>query len=40
MIWSKNWGDTREGKGVIPRCVQFTDKGENIVVFGLESGMM
>jgi hypothetical protein len=25
---------------VIPRCVQFTDRGENIVIFGLESGTM
>ena len=27
-LWSKNWNDTQEGKGVIPQCVQFTEKGE------------
>ena len=39
-LWSKNWNDTQEGKGVIPQCVQFTVKGEKIVIFGLESGTM
>ena len=39
-LWNKNWNDTQERKGVIPRCVQFTSKGENIVIFGLESGTM
>jgi len=39
-LWRKNWNDIPETKGVIPRCVQFTDKGENMVIFGLESGIM
>ena len=36
--WSKDLNNTREGKGVIPRSVRFTGKGENINVFGLELG--
>jgi len=39
-LWSKNWNDIQEVKGVIPRSVCFTGKGENIVIFGLESGIM
>lgn len=38
--WSKDLNNTWEGKGVIPRSVRFTGKGENINVFGLESGQM
>jgi len=40
MLWSKNWNDIQEAKGVIPWSVRFTGKGENIVIFGLESGIM
>ena len=39
-LWSKNWNDIQEAKGIIPRSVRFTGKGENIVIFGLESGIM
>jgi hypothetical protein len=39
-MWTKNWNDTIEGKCVIPRSVHFTSKGENIAIFGLESGML
>jgi hypothetical protein len=39
-MWTKNWNDTVEGKCVIPRSVHFTSKGENIAIFGLESGML
>ena len=39
-LWSKNWNDIQEAKGVIPQSVHFTEKGENIVIFGLESGIM
>lgn len=39
-MWSKNWNDTLEGKCVIPRSIFFTEKGESIAVFGLESGKL
>lgn len=39
-LWYKNWNDIEETRGVIPRSVHFTGKGENIVIFGLESGIM
>ena len=39
-MWCKNWNDTLEGKCVIPRSVYFTEKGESIAVFGLESGKL
>jgi uncharacterized phage protein gp47/JayE len=40
VLWSENWNEVKEVKGVIPRSVQFTEKGENLVIFGLESGVM
>ena len=36
----KNWNETREEKCVIPWPVHFTSNGENITIFGLESGML
>lgn len=39
-MWTKNWNDTLEGKCVIPRSIYFTEKGESIAVFGLESGKL
>ncbi|KDR76616.1 hypothetical protein GALMADRAFT_139529 [Galerina marginata CBS 339.88] len=39
-LWSKNWNDIQQAKGSIPRSVHFCDRGENIVIFGLESGVM
>ena len=38
FCWSKDLNDT--WKGVIPRSVRFTGKGENVLVCGLESGQM
>ena len=40
LMWTKNRNDTVEGKCVIPHSVHFTLKGENIAIFGLESGML
>ena len=40
VMWSKNWNDSLEGKCVIPRSICFTEKGESIAVFGLESGIL
>ena len=39
-MWSKNWNDSLEGKCVIPRSIYFTEGGESIAVFGLESGKL
>ena len=40
MLWSENWNEVKEAKGIIPRSVRFTEKGENLVIFGLESGVV
>ncbi|KIM35109.1 hypothetical protein M413DRAFT_14714 [Hebeloma cylindrosporum] len=39
-LWSKNWNEIQEARGVIPRSIRFTEKGENVAIFGLESGVM
>jgi hypothetical protein len=39
-IWEKDLKDVHGGKGVIPRAVRFLKRGEQIVVFALESGTM
>ncbi|KJA14387.1 hypothetical protein HYPSUDRAFT_59398 [Hypholoma sublateritium FD-334 SS-4] len=39
-VWTKNINELNQSMPVIPRSVRFAAKGENVVVFGLESGMM
>ncbi|KJA19401.1 hypothetical protein HYPSUDRAFT_204618 [Hypholoma sublateritium FD-334 SS-4] len=39
-VWTKNINEHNQSMPVIPRSVRFTAKGDNVIIFGLESGMM